>query len=194
MLQVNKSTNENYEALFMHFLQKPSTKGLPDNWILLGSHSTVKIFKSKQFPHNVRKVNSALVRSNKGGHHKDLIGNIPNYGTVWYMKQESCIALGRPSFKKCLDILEKNYIPHCTLISSDAKQTEAIYGKDMAVIKGKSTQTKGTHKGNVQVLSVPESIMQKYQEIALYVKSEDLFYGLQLVINLYHSWGLKYQL
>ena len=78
-------------------------------------------------------------------------------------------ALARPALKKFFYLLDSNYIPNCHLTSDDAERAELIYGKDVATIKGRSTQTKGQSKQHVQTVGIPLDIMEQYRDITLCV-------------------------
>ena len=53
--------------------------------MLLDIHSTVLVFKNPNFLTNMRRSNSQLkVHTNGGTHISSLVGDIKNFGTVWY--------------------------------------------------------------------------------------------------------------
>jgi len=59
--------------------------GIPDNWILLDSQSTVDVFKNKKLLKNTRDAEKALsLHCNAGIATVNKIGDLPGYGTVWY--------------------------------------------------------------------------------------------------------------
>jgi hypothetical protein len=58
---------------------------IPDTWILLDSQSTVSIFKNENFLSNIRKSPRNLkVYTNGGTQMSSLIGDVANFGAVWY--------------------------------------------------------------------------------------------------------------
>jgi hypothetical protein len=68
------------------FTQLPSRHELiPSSWVLLDSLSTVSVCKNPKFLSNIRRSNSQLkVHTNGGTQISSLVGNIKNFGTVWY--------------------------------------------------------------------------------------------------------------
>jgi len=59
--------------------------GIPDNWILLDSQSTVDVFKNKKLLKNIRDAIKALsLHCNSGIAMVNKIGDLPGYGTVWF--------------------------------------------------------------------------------------------------------------
>ena len=78
--------NANKEVSDFTFTQLPSRHELiPSSWVLLDSQSTVSVFKNSNFLTNVRRSNSQLnVHTNDGTQISSLVGDIKNFGTVWY--------------------------------------------------------------------------------------------------------------
>jgi hypothetical protein len=68
------------------FTQLPSRHELiPSSWVLLDSQSTVSVFKNPNFLTSIRRSNSQLkVHTNGGTQISSLVGDIKNFGTVWY--------------------------------------------------------------------------------------------------------------
>ena len=58
---------------------------IPDMWLLLNSQSTVSVFKNARFLSNIRELNQKLVVYTNGGIQTlTMIGDLSNFGTVWY--------------------------------------------------------------------------------------------------------------
>jgi Reverse transcriptase (RNA-dependent DNA polymerase)/Zinc knuckle len=58
---------------------------IPDHWVLLDSQSTVSVFKNKSFLSNIRPSDTKMtVYTNGGTQVSSLIGDVNNFGTVWY--------------------------------------------------------------------------------------------------------------
>jgi hypothetical protein len=78
--------NTNQEVLAFTFTQLPSRHELiPLSWVLLDSQLTVSVFKNPNFLSNIRRSNSQLKVHTNGGHQISLlVGDIKNFGTVWY--------------------------------------------------------------------------------------------------------------
>ena len=68
------------------FLQETVTHDtIPDTWILLDSQSTMSVFKNPNFLENIRENDSSItVLTNGGEQTSTLVGDINNFGTVWY--------------------------------------------------------------------------------------------------------------
>jgi len=66
--------------------QKSRYEGLNQDWISLDTQSNVDIFCNKELLTNVRKIPGPglHLRSNSGTMIANMVGDIPNYGTVWY--------------------------------------------------------------------------------------------------------------
>ena len=59
--------------------------GIPDTWILLDSQSTVSIFRNAKFLRNIRNSPQKLVvDTNAGKQISTMIGDLKNFGPVWY--------------------------------------------------------------------------------------------------------------
>jgi hypothetical protein len=68
------------------FTQLPSRHELiPLSWVLLDSQSTVSVFKNPNFLTYIWRSNSQLkIHTNGGTQILSLVGDIKNFGTVWY--------------------------------------------------------------------------------------------------------------
>jgi len=78
--------NANHEVSDFTFTQLPSRHELiPSSWVLLNSQLTVSGFKNPNIRTNIRRSNSQLkVHTNGGTQILSLVGDIKNFGTVWY--------------------------------------------------------------------------------------------------------------
>jgi hypothetical protein len=76
----------NHEVSDFTITQLPSRHELiPSSWLLLDSQSTVSVFKNPNFLSNIRRSNSQLkVHTNGGTQISSLVGDIKNFGPVWY--------------------------------------------------------------------------------------------------------------
>jgi hypothetical protein len=62
-----------------------SENRIPDTWILLDSQSTVSIFHNKEFLRNIRSSPTKLVVDTNGGKQiSTMVGDLKNFGPVWY--------------------------------------------------------------------------------------------------------------
>ena len=58
---------------------------IPAQWILLDSQSTISVFRNAQYLHNIRNSDTKMtVLTNGGSQESTLIGDVTNFGTVWY--------------------------------------------------------------------------------------------------------------
>ncbi len=63
----------------------PTSKAVPDSWILLDNQSTVDVFHNASLLHNIREADSFMdIHCNAGITSTNLIGDLPGYGTVWF--------------------------------------------------------------------------------------------------------------
>lgn len=84
LLQVgNEATNDHF-TFFQRSHQKTKALQLPSTWVLLDSESTVSIFHNPALLKNVRASPTSITVHGSGGHIVSrLIGDIPNFGSVW---------------------------------------------------------------------------------------------------------------
>lgn len=76
------------------------------------------------------------------------------------------IKIGRPSLQQFLTILDKNQLPNCTVTRRDALIAEAIFGKDVGSLKGKTVRKKPL--GVSPTLNdLPADIMEHYRNVTL---------------------------
>ena len=85
MLQAGTTADSAGRTQFS-FLQETVTHDtIPDTWILLDSQSTMSVFKNPNFLENIRENNSSIMVITNGGEQtSSLVGNINNFGIVWY--------------------------------------------------------------------------------------------------------------
>jgi len=71
---------------YISFLHKGKISGLNESWILFDTQSNCDIFCNKNLLQDIRKSNGPPLRleSNGGTMLTSLVGDIPNYGTVWF--------------------------------------------------------------------------------------------------------------
>jgi hypothetical protein len=88
-LQITDTTQHDYGFTFVQPTTQheaaPMTTTIPNTWILLDSQSTVCVFNNKHLLTNIRQSPRPLEVSTNGGPQvSTLIGDIKNFGTVWY--------------------------------------------------------------------------------------------------------------
>ena len=60
-------------------------KTISSSWVLLDSESTISVFKNPRLLLNIRNSGSQItVHTNGGMQTSTMVGDIPNFGTVWY--------------------------------------------------------------------------------------------------------------
>ena len=89
------------------------------------------------------------------------------------MALELYYEIGRPSEKVFLHALENNIIRDSPITATDAKRGFAIYGKDVANIKGKTKRSNPEHVQNLKLIALPEYIMKWHRDVTLCI---DIFY------------------
>ena len=102
----DKDDKIQYELIFTQVDR--ALNDIPDNWILLDSQSTVSVFGNKDFLTNIRKVNKKLTLVTNGGKQEsDEIGDLRNFGVVWYNKESLAnilsLAQVRKNFRVTMD-------------------------------------------------------------------------------------------
>jgi hypothetical protein len=83
---VANDDNANHEVSDFTLTQLPSRHELiPSSWVVIDSQSTVSVFKNPKFLSNIRRSNCQLKGHTNGGTQiLLLVGDIKNFGTVWY--------------------------------------------------------------------------------------------------------------
>jgi hypothetical protein len=67
------------------FSQKSHVTNIPKSWILLDNQSTIDLFCNAKLLSNIRTATTRMnVQCNAGVRSTNLIGELANYGTVWY--------------------------------------------------------------------------------------------------------------
>jgi len=92
---------------------------IPPSWVLLGSQSTVSVFKNPSFLSNIRRSSNQLkVYTNGGTQLSLLIADIKSFGTVWYSPNSLANIFSLAAVRKlCRITMDTNVEPalcvHC---------------------------------------------------------------------------------
>ena len=98
--------------------------------------------------------------------------------------------LGRPGYTRFLTALKDNHILNCPVTIDDARRAEQIYGKDVAFLKGKTTESPAkAHVPDFTPVALPPEMLSLHPNITLCC---DLFYVLGLTFSLSTSRNLRY--
>ena len=82
--------------------------------------------------------------------------------------------LGRPDESEFLSILKKNLIRNCPVTHDDAKRAMAIYGPDVAVLKGKMTRSAAAPRiPTFEAVPIPAPLLEHHSTVTLCV---DIFF------------------
>ena len=79
----------------------PATDIIPPTWVLLDSQSTASVFKNSHYLTNIRRSAHTLkVLTNGGPQYSSFIGEVRNFGTVWYNPQSIANILSLAAVRK----------------------------------------------------------------------------------------------
>jgi hypothetical protein len=81
--------------------------------------------------------------------------------------------LGRPSERFFQKILSQRLINNCPITADDAKRALAIYGPDLATLKGKTTRKNGEHIPGANPIPLPDYIVEHHADVTLCI---DIFF------------------
>ena len=81
--------------------------------------------------------------------------------------------LGRPSERFFQKILSQRLINNCPITADDAKRALAIYGPDLATLKGKTTRKNGEHIPGANPIPLPDYITEHHADVTLCI---DIFF------------------
>ena len=83
-------------------------------------------------------------------------------------------------------IIQSNQIKDCPVTVDDVKIAEAIYGKDICALKGKTTRKKPIHVAESR-LAIPKGLLDLHRNVYL---TADLFFVNRIPFLATHSWNL----
>ena len=123
----------------------------------------------------------ATVAENKLGYSKRQIAKAEEaqriYRTLCY-----------PSWQQFRQTVQLNNIKDCTITVNDIDAAMAIFGKDVAGLKGKTTRTKPKHVVGYR-LKIPKEILDKHRNVYL---TADIFFVNQVIFFLSYSRKINY--
>jgi hypothetical protein len=79
------------------------------------------------------------------------------------------ILVGRPELKDFLRDINGNSIPNCPITRQDTINAEAILGRDLGSIKGKTTCSTNLQWVPANTVNMPKKILQQYRSITLFI-------------------------
>ena len=90
-------------------------RGIPHSWILLDSQSTTSIFKTRSMLKNIRKCSGQPLRMNTNGGQLicDMVGDIPNFGTVWFCENSLANILSMAAVRKVCRVTMDTAVEAC---------------------------------------------------------------------------------
>jgi hypothetical protein len=74
--------------------------------------------------------------------------------------------VGRPSYHDFIGIVKNNLLPNIQVSVEDIVRAEAIFGKDLGSIQGKTTRARPDHVPTNYIM-VPPDIMEFHKDIVL---------------------------
>ena len=90
---------------------------IPDSWVLLDSQSTVSVFKTARYLKNIRDSASRLkVYTNGGTQMSTMIGDLQNFGEVWYNPKSLANILSLAHVRKTCRVTMDTAIENCLII------------------------------------------------------------------------------
>jgi hypothetical protein len=83
------------------------------------------------------------------------------------LARKTQILVGRPELKDFIWLIESNsLLPNCPITAQDAINAQAIFGRDIGSLKGRTTRH--TLKGiRANIMNIPNEIMEQYRSITL---------------------------
>ena len=83
-LQVKSSSSDKYGLMFTQ-CEEIMTGNIPPTWLLLDTQSTVSVFNNADMLDNIQTVDNKLTLLTNGGEHvSNMMGELRNFGKVWY--------------------------------------------------------------------------------------------------------------
>ena len=83
-LQVKSSSSDECGLMFTQ-CEEIMTGNIPPTWMLLDTQSTVSVFNNADILDNIQKVDNKLTLLTNGGKHvSNIMGELRNFGKVWY--------------------------------------------------------------------------------------------------------------
>jgi hypothetical protein len=76
--------------------------------------------------------------------------------------------IGHPTDREFRKMVSKRLIPNCPITVKSFDESKSIFGPDLAGVRGRTTRRKPEHV-HVEYISIPRSIVDRYQEVILAV-------------------------
>ena len=74
--------------------------------------------------------------------------------------------IGAPTFKQYRHIVDSNTMRNCPLLPTDIEAAEDIFGKNIQILKGRTTNKKSMHLRSY-VTKIPITILEKYKLVTI---------------------------
>jgi hypothetical protein len=133
--------------------------------VINGSTGRVTEFKRTPeglFAHKVTRKGIVLVQTVKENE------SLFTQRQVAMAKEAQCLyeMIGRPSTKDFIAIIKNNLLPNATVSAQDIVRCEAIYGKDLGALQGKTTRGRPQHV-TTDYVNIPPDILLHHRKITL---------------------------
>ncbi len=139
---------------------------IPDHWILLDSQSTVCVFKTKGFLQNIRPSPRRLhLLTNGGSQTSNMVGDLANFGEVWYNTQSLANILSMAEVRK------KNRIT----MDTDVEPALLVHRHDGSIMKFKEYRT-GLYYYDASHANVTNSTVTDYCFVQTVKQNQSMFH------------------
>jgi hypothetical protein len=135
--------------------------------------------------------------------HVALVSTVENNKTKYinhnYVRAQTArkiqILVGRPELRDFVTYLDNSMIPNCPIDRNDTIAAQAIFGRYVGSLKGKTTRQKVGHVTSPTIVGLPVPIMARYRSITLcidnmFVNQVGFFLGISPDIHFITAEGI----